>query len=96
MTPIVSLGMGVTPLQRRIPRKRTKPILTNEQIRDLYAFRWSVTQEDAARMYGTSQSIVGRIWNRQAWRHVTEGMGEARDGWHERRGMVSVQRRNAI
>lgn len=85
-----SLGFGLTLPVHRAPVRRTKPILTHDQIRELYAIRWTVTQEEAATLFGTSQSIVGRIWNRRAWLSVTEGMGPAREGWHERRGVFAA------
>jgi len=79
------LGFGLWLPVKRAVVKRTKPVLTHQQIRDLYAIRWTVTQEEAATMCGTSQSVVERIWNRRAYCKVTEGMGGAREGWHERR-----------
>jgi hypothetical protein len=79
------LGFGLSLPEVRVPVKRTKPVLSHEQVRYLYSIRWTVTQEAAAAMLNTRQSVVGRIWNRQAWRKVTEGMGGARDGWVERR-----------
>lgn len=85
-----SLGFGLSLPVQRAPVKRAKPILTHAQIQALYAIRWTVTQEEAATLFGTSQSIVGRIWNRQAWLSVTEDMGPAREGWHERRGVFAA------
>lgn len=69
-----SLAYGLTlPVKRsRADRvKRTKPILTHQQIRDIYHDRWQWTQVETAKHYGTSQSIISRIWNRQAWKEVT-------------------------
>lgn len=74
MTSKASLGFGLTlPVKRsRADRvKRTKPILTHQQIREIYFVRWTCTQVQAAKFYNTSQSIISRIWNRQAWKEVT-------------------------
>lgn len=87
--PIVGLGFGLSIKADRVPVRRTKPILSEQQIKDLYSIRWTITQDEAAVLFGTSQSIVGRIWNRQAWLKVTDGMGHPRDGWIERRRYYS-------
>ena len=74
MTPVLSLGFGLSmPVKRsRADRvKRIKPILTHDQIREIYAARWVLTQVETAKLHSTSQSIVSRIWNKRAWVDVT-------------------------
>jgi hypothetical protein len=67
-----SLAYGLTLPVKRSREKRTKPILNPAQILDIYHDRWKFTQVETAKHYGTSQSIVSRIWNRLAWCSVTD------------------------
>lgn len=60
--------------------KRTKPILTHAEIKEIYECRWKKTQAETAWWYNTSQSIVSRIWNRQAWKEVTADEGRRVSG----------------